>query len=516
MRERADELKGQVRRMFEATMSMADAVTLVDTLEHLGIGLRFREEIDSLLGRVYRADEDLEFSASNDLHIVSLRFRLLRQHGFFVSADVFNKFRDGNNGGRFSTDLCGTKTRDLLSLYNAAHMAIPGEEALDDAIAFARRHLEAAVNKGELRSPMKEQVSRALDIPLPRFIARVETAYYIGEYEQEETHDAVLLELAKLDFNLVRALHLRELSDITLWWKALWAEVNLTFCRDRAVEMYFWTLDALPWDECSRARIVLAKVIGLATFMDDIYDVHASFEDCQRFDQAIQRWEESAASDVPEYLRALYVQTLSHFNEFEGLLKPHEKHRMAYLIQEYKMQSRLYLQEATWSYEKHMPTFKEHSDVAVMSSFVPTVCLVGLLFAEDDVATEQAVKWAFGMPYMYIASGEIGRFLNDVASYKMGKNKKDVASSVECYIKEHGVTGDEAVAAIAAMVELAWRRINQGCLEMRDRALQPAARSVVGVSTTLEVMYLGGRDGYTFGRDIKDLIVRLFIDPVPL
>nr|CAB3502916.1 unnamed protein product [Digitaria exilis] len=427
--------------MFEATMSMADAVTLVDTLEHLGIGLRFREEIDLLLGRVYRADE---FSASNDLHIVSLRFRLLRQHGFFVSAaDVFNKFRDGNNGGRFSTDLCGTKTRDLLSLYNAAHMAIPGEEALDDAIAFARRHLEAAVNKGELRSPMKEQVSRALDIPLPRFIARVETAYYIAEYEQEETHDAVLLELAKLDFNLVRALHLRELSDITLW-------------------------------------------------------------------------EESAASDVPEYLRALYVQTLSHFNEFEGLLKPHEKHRMAYLIQEYKMQSRLYLQEATWSYEKHMPTFKEHSDVAVMSSFVPTVCLVGLLFAEDDVATEQAVKWAFGMPDMYIASGEIGRFLNDVASYKMGKNKKDVASSVECYIKEHGVTGDEAVAAIAAMVELAWRRINQGCLEMRDRALQPAARSVVGVSTTLEVMYLGGRDGYTFGRDIKDLVVRLFIDPVPL
>nr|CAB3492564.1 unnamed protein product [Digitaria exilis] len=185
--------------MFEATMSMADAVTLVDTLEHLGMGLRFREEIDLLLGRVYRADEDLEFSTSNDLHIVALRFRLLRQHGFFVSAG-----------------LCGSKTRDLLSLYNAAHMAIPGEEALDDAIAFARGHLEAAVNKGELKSPMAEQVSRALGIPLPRSKPRVEATYYIAEYEQEETHDAVLLELAKLDFNLVRALHLKELSDITL------------------------------------------------------------------------------------------------------------------------------------------------------------------------------------------------------------------------------------------------------------------------------------------------------------
>nr|CAB3502906.1 unnamed protein product [Digitaria exilis] len=383
--------------MFEATMSMADAVTLVDTLEHLGMGLRFREEIDLLLGRVYRADEDLEFSTSNDLHIVALRFRLLRQHGFFVSADVFEKFRDGNDnngGGSFSTrGLCGSKTRDLLSLYNAAHMAIPGEEALDDAIAFARGHLEAAVNKGELKSPMAEQVSRALGIPLPRSKPRVEATYYIAEYEQEETHDAVLLELAKLDFNLVRALHLKELSDITLW-------------------------------------------------------------------------EESAVSVIPEYLRGFYLQIVRQFNELEGMLKSHEKHRISYLIKE------IYVQEAKWSNDKYIPTFKEHTEVSLMSSWASTLCLVASAFAEDDVlATEQA---------------------------------------------EHGVTGDEAAAAITAMVELSWRRINQGCLEM-DRALLPAAaRPVVGMSREVEVIYLDGRDGYTFGSDINHIIDRLFVDPVPV
>nr|CAB3480264.1 unnamed protein product [Digitaria exilis] len=443
MRERADQLNEQVRRVFETTTSMTDAVTLVDTLKHLGIDLRFREEIDSVLGRVHR-DEDLEFATSDDLHIVALRFRLLRQHGYWVSADVFDKFRDDGNtnggGGSFSTVLCG-KTRDLLSLYNAAHMAIPGEEALDEAIAFAKQHLEAAVNKGELKSPMAEQVSRALDIPLPRFMPRVETTYYMAEYEQEETHDAVLLELAKLDFNLVRAVHLKELTDISLW-------------------------------------------------------------------------EESAVSVVPDYLRALYLQTLKHFNEFEAMLKPHEKHRMVYLIKEYKMQSRHYVQEARWSNEKNMPTFKEHREVSAMTSFVAAMCLIALIFAEGQ-ATEEAIEWALGMPDMYFASGEIGRFLNDVASYKMGKNKKDVASSVECYAQEHGVTGDEAAEAIAEMVELAWRRINKGALEM-GRALLPAARIVTGMSSTVEVMYLGGRDGYTFGRDIKDIIVRLFVDPVPV
>nr|CAB3504375.1 unnamed protein product [Digitaria exilis] len=410
-------------------MSMADAVTLVDTLEHLGMGLRFREEIDLLLDRVYRADEDLEFSTSNDLHIVALRFR------------------DGNNGGgSFSTGLCG-KTRDLLSLYNAAHMAIPGEEALDDAIAFARRHLEAAVNKGELKSPMAEQVSRALGIPLPRSKPRVEATYYIAEYGQEETYDAVLLELAKLDFNLVRALHLKELSDITLWWKALYDKVKLTFCRDRAVEMHFWTLDMVPWDE----------------------------------------WEESAVSVIPEYLRGFYLQIVRQFNELEGMLKSHEKHRISYLIKEFQMQSRIYVQEAKWSNDKYIPTFKEHTEVSLMSSWASTLCLVASAFAEDDVlATEQAVQWGLGMPDMYMACAEITRFRNDAA------------------------------AAVTAIVEPAWRRINQGCLEM-DRALLPAAaRPVVGMSREVEVIYLDGRDGYTFGSDIKHIIDRLFVDPVPV
>jgi hypothetical protein len=93
-------------------------------------------------------------------------------------------------------------------------MAMPGEEALDDAIAFARHHLRSI--QGKLRSPMAEQVSRALDIPLPRAPRRLETVRYIAEYEHEPAFDGVALELAKLDFELVRSLHLRELKALTL------------------------------------------------------------------------------------------------------------------------------------------------------------------------------------------------------------------------------------------------------------------------------------------------------------
>uniref|UniRef100_A0A0D9Z7N7 Terpene synthase N-terminal domain-containing protein n=1 Tax=Oryza glumipatula TaxID=40148 RepID=A0A0D9Z7N7_9ORYZ len=97
MRARAERLAGEVRRrMFAAgggngdgeggvTMSVAEAATLVDTLERLGLDGHFRHEIGVLLGRLRR--EEADFAGSDDdLYTVALRSGLLRQHGVWVSA----------------------------------------------------------------------------------------------------------------------------------------------------------------------------------------------------------------------------------------------------------------------------------------------------------------------------------------------------------------------------------------------------------------------------------------------
>lgn len=87
MRERVHQLQGEVREMFEATKSAADLATLIDTIEHLGIDHCFGEEIAVAMSRV--RSEQQEFSSSSDLHVVALRFRLLRQHGAWVSAGTY-------------------------------------------------------------------------------------------------------------------------------------------------------------------------------------------------------------------------------------------------------------------------------------------------------------------------------------------------------------------------------------------------------------------------------------------
>ncbi|KAJ1275672.1 hypothetical protein BS78_05G153800 [Paspalum vaginatum] len=180
--ERADQLKSQVRHMFDAAsaMSAGDTLMLVDALERLGIDDLFQEEIDKALRRVHSGD--LEFGSTEELHIVALRFRLLRQHGLFVSTDVFDKYIDDT--GTLSKGLIADP-KGLLSLYNAAHMAVPGEYVLDDVISFTRSHLIAI--KDNLASPLSGQISRALDIPLPRYMHPLETMYYITEYDKRRT-----------------------------------------------------------------------------------------------------------------------------------------------------------------------------------------------------------------------------------------------------------------------------------------------------------------------------------------
>ncbi|OQU83527.1 hypothetical protein SORBI_3005G130450, partial [Sorghum bicolor] len=212
MRQRADKLKKEVLLMFDdhsSAMSAANTLTLVDALERLGIDHLFQQQIDAAMCRVHSKETEFTAGSSMELHMSALRFRLLRQHGFFVPTDVFDKYITDGTGSFSTMGLTGDDTRALLSLYNAAHMAVPGEDILDNVISFTRSRLIAI--KGHVASPLSDQISRALDIPLPRYLRPLETMHYITEYDKEEAYDATVLELARLNYSITRSLHLKEI-----------------------------------------------------------------------------------------------------------------------------------------------------------------------------------------------------------------------------------------------------------------------------------------------------------------
>lgn len=101
----------------------------------------------------------------------------------------------------------------LLSLYEVAHFRVHDEEILDEAVNFTTTHLKLLLPN--LSNSLATQVRDALKFPINNVIVRVGMRKYISFYQEDELHNEVLLNFAKLDFNILQILHKKELCDIT-------------------------------------------------------------------------------------------------------------------------------------------------------------------------------------------------------------------------------------------------------------------------------------------------------------
>lgn len=99
----------------------------------------------------------------------------------------------------------------MLSLYEATHMMVHGEDILEEALAFTTTHLESIAK--QLSHPYSLQVKHCLRQTLHKNLPRLEARSYISLYEQDPSHNENLLTLAKLDFNLLQSLHQKEFGN---------------------------------------------------------------------------------------------------------------------------------------------------------------------------------------------------------------------------------------------------------------------------------------------------------------
>ncbi|KAL3845662.1 hypothetical protein ACJIZ3_003065 [Penstemon smallii] len=120
-------------------------------------------------------------------------------------------------------------------------------------------------------------------------------------YEEEGSHDEILLNFAKLDFNLLQRKHQKELCDITRWWKALDFENKLPFARNKVVECYFWIMAVYFEPQYDVARRFLTKLITLLSVTDDIYDVEGTLNELQLYTDAIQMYISVSFFFIPWY-----------------------------------------------------------------------------------------------------------------------------------------------------------------------------------------------------------------------
>ncbi|KAL6840795.1 hypothetical protein ACP4OV_029321 [Aristida adscensionis] len=500
MQERAELLREEVRKMIKASKDLPEIVDLIITLQRLSLDYNYKDEIRDMLNVVYNSNHH-----DGDLNLVSRRFYLLRRNGYNVSSDIFLSFKDKE--GNF----VGADIRSLLSLYNAAYLRTHGEVLLDEAIAFTRRCLEDGLE--HLDSPLAQEVSSDLDTPLFRRVGILETRSYIPIYENEATRNESILELAKLNFNLLQLLYCDELKEVTMWWKELNIQSNLSCVRDRIVEMYFWMNGACHEPQYSHSRIILAKVIAFITIIDDIIDTYATTEESMQFAEAIFRWDESAIALLPEYTRDVYLYLLKTFNSFEAELGPEKSNRVFYIKKALEQLVQAYTEELKWRDENYMPkTMDEHLRLSMRSSGAfPLACASIVPMGE---ITKETLEWAIGYPQLLKSFDTFVRLSDDIVSTEREKSGNNCASTVQCYMNLHGTTIHEASQRIKEITEDLWKDMLQHYLTTTEQQ-RVVSQMVLNFSRTGDYMY-HNLDKFTSSCVIKEMIKQIFVEPIPI
>ncbi|KAM7473822.1 hypothetical protein LguiB_021065 [Lonicera macranthoides] len=528
--EELEQLKQEVRKMVVNgggggggdDDAAAQQLMLIDVIQQLGVAYHFENEIGEALNNHLQVKNNLLHASSGEgdkineeddqLYMVALRFRLLRQHGHPVTCDIFNKFKDDE--GRFKESLI-KDTRGLLSLYEAAHMRVHGEDILDEALEFTTTHLKQVPKYSSSNSFLASQVVHALNHPIRKSLIRLQARHYIPIYQQDNSHNKTLLRFAKLDFNMLQKVHQRELSHITRWWKELNFKEKLPFARDRLVECYFWAMVVYFEPQYSLSRKVFAKVTQITSVLDDIYDVYGTLEELILLTDAIDRWDASALDQLPEYMRLYYQAFLDVYTEMEETLsKDGTTYRVHYAKDAMKESAKAYFQEAKWYNEGYVPTMEEYMKIALVTSCYKMIVITSFA-GMGELVTKETLDWVSNNPLIVRASSVICRLTDDMVGHQFEQERGHVASDVECYMKQHNATKEDAFVEFNRKLTNAWKDLNQECLAQTAVQMNLLER-VLNLARVIDLLYKD-KDWFTHSETrTKDFITSLLIDSVPI
>ncbi|XP_037497536.1 casbene synthase, chloroplastic-like [Jatropha curcas] len=494
-----------------STSDLAEKIILIDSLCRLGVSYHFEEEIQENLTRIFNTQPNFLNEKDYDLFTVAVIFRVFRQHGFKISSDVFNKFKDSD--GKFKESLLND-IKGILSLFEATHVSMPNEPILDEALAFTKAFLESSAVKSFPN--FAKHISSALEQPVHKGIPRLEARKYIDLYEVDESRNETVLELAKLDFNRVQLLHQEELSQFSKWWKSLNISAEVPYARNRMAEIFFWAVSMYFEPQYAKARMIVSKVVLLISLIDDTIDAYATIDEIHRVADAIERWDMRLVDQLPNYMKVIYRLIINTFDEFEKDLEAEGKsYSVKYGREAYQELVRGYYLEAIWKADGKVPSFDEYIYNGGVTTGLPLVATVSFMGVKEIKGTE-ALEWLKTYPKLNQAGGEFIRLVNDITSHETEQDRGHVSSCIDCYMNQYGVSKKKAMEEMQKMAINEWKKVNEQLI-MRPTEVVPVdlLMRIVNLVRLTDVSYKYG-DGYTDSKQLKEYVKGLFLEPIPI
>ncbi|KAH7666196.1 (-)-alpha-terpineol synthase protein [Dioscorea alata] len=507
---RIEKLKDATKQLLHENKDIIHQLKLIDTLRQLGIAYHFERDIKDVIGLMGININILK----DDLFATSLLFRLLREYGFKVSQGVFDGFKDekGNFQLSIHSDING-----MLSLYEASHLVMEGEDTLDKARIFTTNHLKTIFKEENIDPILKEHVIHALEMPMHWRMARLHTHWFIGMYEKEDNMNPNLLEFAKLDFNMVQSIYQGELKQCSRWWATLnLLDGDLSFTRDRLVENYLLAMGYAPKPKFSFCRETLTQVNSLITTIDDIYDIYGSLDELELFTSAVDRWDINDIDCLPKYMKKCFLSLFNTTNDIAyKVLKVRNVNCIPYLKKSWLELCKAYLVEANWAHSDYKPKIKEYLDNAWISIAAFPILFHSFFCISEDMSKE-ALESLENFPNIMRQSFLIFRLCNDLGTSTEEVNRGDVKKSIQCYMHEKGVSETIAREYVKDLIRETWKELNTNFFTMSSPFDVSFKNLAMDIARMTQCIYEYG-DGYGLPEnETKDRALSLLIKPISL
>ncbi|XP_060199560.1 (3S,6E)-nerolidol synthase 1-like [Lycium barbarum] len=469
----------------EGNNNRLDNLASVDSLQRMGIEYHFQEEIESILQKEYK--ESACFHKYKTPFEVSLCFRLLRQEGYPVPADVFEKFKN-NDGGKFGLNL-SQDISGLIGLYEAAQVGVEGEYILDEVANFSGSHLNACLaNNGSC--VQARIIKETLKYPYHKSLASYKAKSFIRNFKGINGWGrSTLQELANIDHFLTQEIHQHELCQVSRRWRSLGLAEDLKLLRDQPLKWYAWPMAMLAAPKMSQQRIELEKCISFIYVIDDIFDVYGTVEELTLFTEAVNRWELDALADLPEYMRSPYKALYDTINSIGyNIYKTYGWNPIKNLRMTWASLCNAFLKEAKWFASGVIPTADEYLENGLVSSGVHVVSihmfyLLGLGLTNESSHLEDASA-------MSSSVAMILRLWDDLGTAKDENQEGNDGSYVECYMKGHEDASTElAREHVAKLIEDEWKKLNKEHLRFMSRSSGSFSKASLNFARMVPLMY---------------------------
>nr|J7LH11.1 RecName: Full=(+)-epi-alpha-bisabolol synthase; AltName: Full=Terpene synthase 8; Short=LdTPS8 [Phyla dulcis]AFR23372.1 (+)-epi-alpha-bisabolol synthase [Phyla dulcis] len=511
--EQAEKLKDEVRMLLEKTSDPLDHIELVDVLQRLAISYHFTEYIDRNLKNIYDILIDgRRWNHADNLHATTLSFRLLRQHGYQVSPEVFRNFMDET--GNFKKNLCDD-IKGLLSLYEASYLLTEGETIMDSAQAFATHHLKQKLEEN-MNKNLGDEIAHALELPLHWRVPKLDVRWSIDAYERRQDMNPLLLELAKLDFNIAQSMYQDELKELSRWYSKTHLPEKLAFARDRLVESYLWGLGLASEPHHKYCRMMVAQSTTLISIIDDIYDVYGTLDELQLFTHAVDRWDIKYLEQLPEYMQICFLALFNTVNErsYDFLLDkgfnviPHSSYRWAELC-------KTYLIEANWYHSGYKPSLNEYLNQGLISVAGPHALSHTYLCMTDSLKEKHILDLRTNPPVIKWVSILV-RLADDLGTSTDELKRGDNPKSIQCHMHDTGCNEEETRAYIKNLIGSTWKKINKDVLMNFEYSMDFRTAAMNGARVS-QFMYQYDDDGHGVpeGKS-KERVCSLIVEPIPL